>query len=64
VLPGEPVRGRPTYLVVAKATGKPTLNSFISIRNWFTAAADSLAETHWAGILRRLITAIIAQRTA
>ena len=45
VLPGEPVRGRPTYLVVAKAPGKPTLNLYFDQENSLLLRLIRFAET-------------------
>jgi photosynthetic reaction center cytochrome c subunit len=45
VLPGEPVRGRPTYLVVAKAPGKPALNLYFDQENGLLLRLIRFAET-------------------
>jgi photosynthetic reaction center cytochrome c subunit len=45
VLPGEPVGGRPTYLVVAKAPGKPTLHLYFDQENGLLLRLIRLAET-------------------
>jgi photosynthetic reaction center cytochrome c subunit len=45
VLPGELVGGRPTYLVVAKAPGKPTLNLYFDQENGLLLRLIRLAQT-------------------
>ena len=45
VLPGEPVGGRATYLVVAKAPGKPTLNLYFDQENGLLLRLIRFAET-------------------
>jgi photosynthetic reaction center cytochrome c subunit len=45
VLPGDPVRGRPTYLVVAKAPGKPALNLYFDRENGLLLRLIRFAET-------------------
>ena len=45
VLPGEPIAGRPTYLVTAKAQGKPTLNLYFDQENGLLLRLIRFAET-------------------
>ena len=45
VLPGEPVGGRATYLVVAKAPGKPTLNLYFDQESGLLLRLIRFAET-------------------
>jgi photosynthetic reaction center cytochrome c subunit len=45
VRPGEPVGGRPTYLVVAKAPGEPTLNLYFDQENGLLLRLIRFAET-------------------
>jgi photosynthetic reaction center cytochrome c subunit len=45
VRPGEPVAGRPIYLVVAKAPGKPTLNLYFDQEKGLLLRLIRLAET-------------------
>jgi len=45
VLPGEPIAGRPTYLVTAKAQGKPTLNLYFDQENGLLLRLVRFAET-------------------
>jgi photosynthetic reaction center cytochrome c subunit len=45
VRPGEPVAGRPTYLVVGKAPGKPTLDLYFDQENGLLLRLIRLAET-------------------
>jgi photosynthetic reaction center cytochrome c subunit len=45
VRPGEPIAGRPTYLVTAKAQGKPTLNLYFDQQNGLLLRLIRFAET-------------------